>query len=269
MRAARRVLALVRKDLVLEWRGRDVLVPAGAFGLAVLLVLGLVSGGGPQDAPTLLWVSVLLASVLAAGRSAEREGEEGTLEVLLLYPGSREDLFWGRHLALCVLLLPTAARAQAVYGNIVGTVTDPSGAAVPNAKVTITDTGRNVSFTATTNESGVFNQRFLIVGRYQVRVEAAGFRAFVQEVGVSVDQETSLNIGLQIGDVNQVVEVTSEAPVLKTERSDVAVTFSEKTLTNLPIPGRRFTQIEIFTPGVTAFPGQTAASEDPQGSFRK
>lgn len=172
-------------------------------------------------------------------------------------------------LALCVLLLPTAARAQAVYGNIVGTVTDPSGAAVPNAKVTITDTGRNVSFTATTNESGVFNQRFLIVGRYQVRVEAAGFRAFVQEVGVSVDQETSLNIGLQIGDVNQVVEVTSEAPVLKTERSDVAVTFSEKTLTNLPIPGRRFTQIEIFTPGVTAFPGQTAASEDPQGSFRK
>ncbi|MER3455601.1 MAG: cytochrome C biogenesis protein [candidate division GAL15 bacterium] len=104
MRAARRVLALVRKDLVLEWRGRDVLVPAGAFGLAVLLVLGLVSGGGPQDAPTLLWVSVLLASVLAAGRSAEREGEEGTLEVLLLYPGSREDLFWGRHLALCVLL---------------------------------------------------------------------------------------------------------------------------------------------------------------------
>jgi heme exporter protein B len=105
MRAWRRVTALARKDLLLEWRGRDVLVPAASFGLAVLVVLGLLWGGGPEAAPPVLWLSVLLASVLATGRSAEREGEEGTLEVLLLYPGSREDLFWGRWLALCVLLL--------------------------------------------------------------------------------------------------------------------------------------------------------------------
>jgi hypothetical protein len=172
-------------------------------------------------------------------------------------------------LALCLLLPSTTAFGQAVYGNIVGTVTDPNGAAVPNAKVTITDTGRNVSFTATTNESGVFNQRFLIAGQYQVRVEAAGFRTHLQEASVSVDQETSLNIGLQIGDVSQVVEVSAETPVLKTERSDVATTLETKQVVNLPILGRRFTTFELLTPGVQATTSQTASSEDPQGSYRK
>lgn len=172
-------------------------------------------------------------------------------------------------LALLTLLSTTAAFGQAVYGNIVGTVTDQSGAAVPNARVTITDTGRGVSVNATTNESGNFTQRFLIVGRYQVRVEAQGFKASVQEVGVSVDQEVSLDIKLQPGAVSEEVTITAEAPLLKTERADVAITFSEKSLTTLPLLNRRFTSVELFTPGVTAWPGQTAASEDPQGSYRK
>ncbi|MGH9842670.1 MAG: TonB-dependent receptor domain-containing protein, partial [Blastocatellia bacterium] len=171
-------------------------------------------------------------------------------------------------LALSLLLAPTTF-GQAVYGNIVGTVTDPQGAAVPNAKVTITDIARGVSVTATSNESGNFNQRFLIVGRYSVKVEAQGFKSAVQEVNVSVDQEVSLDIKLQTGQVSESVTISAEAPLLKTERSDVAVTFSEKTLTTLPLLNRRFTSIEIFTPGVTAWPAQTAASEDPQGSFRK
>ncbi|MDR7447337.1 MAG: heme exporter protein CcmB, partial [Armatimonadota bacterium] len=82
MKAWRRVAAVARKDLLLEWRGRDAVLPAGSFGFAVLLVLGLVSGGGGEAAPSALWVSVLLAAVLAAGRGADREGEEGTREVL-------------------------------------------------------------------------------------------------------------------------------------------------------------------------------------------
>ena len=67
-------------------------------------------------------------------------------------------------LFVATLFIPVSALAQAVYGNIVGTVVDPSGAAVPNAKVIITDTSRAVSFTTTTNESGFFTQRFLIAG---------------------------------------------------------------------------------------------------------
>jgi carboxypeptidase family protein/TonB-dependent receptor-like protein len=172
-------------------------------------------------------------------------------------------------LALFLLLAPAVVRAQAVYGNIVGTVTDQQSAAVPDAKVTITDTQRRVTFTTTTNSSGNFTQRFLIAGTYQVRVEASGFKVTLQTVSVSVDQESRLDVKLEVGEVSQVVEVSAESPLLKTERSDVAVTFSEKAMINLPIPNRRFTSVEIFTPGITAFPGQTAASEDPQGSFRK
>ncbi len=171
-------------------------------------------------------------------------------------------------LAFIVLLAPKVF-GQAVYGNIVGTVVDPTGASVPNAKVTITDTQRSVSFNTTTNEDGFFTQRFLIVGRYQVRVEAPGFKSAVQEVSVSVDQEVSLNINLQTGAVTEEVTISAEAPLLKTERSDVSTTFTEKTVTNLPILNRRFTQFELLTPGVQATTSQTATSEDPQGSYRK
>ena len=66
----------------------------------------------------------------------------------------------------------------------------------------------------------------------------------MQNVIVSVDQETRAEIKLEVGEVTQVVEISAEAPLLKTERSDVAVTFSEKTLTNLPLINRRFTQLK-------------------------
>ena len=172
-------------------------------------------------------------------------------------------------LFVATLSIPVSALAQAVYGNVVGTVVDPSGAAVPNAKVIISDTSRALTFTTTTNESGFFTQRFLIAGTYQVRVEAGSFRAHVQDVSVSVDQETSLDVKLQLGDLSETVEVTAGTPLLKTERSDVATTFSEKTVASLPILNRRFTAFELLTPGVQATTSQTASSEDPQGSYRK
>src|SRR5262245_7322791 len=100
----------------------------------------------------------------------------------------------------CAVLLTFAAqnlRAQAVYGSIVGSITDASGAAVPNAQITITDTGRDVTTNTTANESGYFMQRYLIVGRYRVRVMASGFKAFVQEnVNVSVDTEVRMDVHL-------------------------------------------------------------------------
>lgn len=171
--------------------------------------------------------------------------------------------------AFLVLLAPSAAFGQAVYGNIVGTVTDPQGAAVPNAKVIITDTARQTSATTTTNDDGNFTQRGLIAGVYQIRVEASGFKAAVQNITVSVDQETRTDLKLEVGELSQVVEISSEAPLLKTERADVAVTFTSQTVTNLPLINRRFTQFELLTPGVQATTSQTASSEDPQGSFRK
>jgi hypothetical protein len=171
--------------------------------------------------------------------------------------------------AMLVLLTPSAVFGQAVYGNIVGTVTDPQGAAIANAKVIITDTARQTSVTTTTNNDGNFTQRGLIAGVYQIRVEAGGFKTALQNVTVSVDQETRTDLKLEVGDLTQVVEISAEAPLLKTERADVAVTFNQQTVTNLPLINRRFTQFELLTPGVQATTSQTASSEDPQGSFRK
>src|SRR5438105_3661867 len=88
-------------------------------------------------------------------------------------------------LALCAcafaLSVPAVLFGQAVYGSISGNVTDASGAAVPSAKVTITDTGKGVTYNTLTNESGNYTQGHLIVGIYDVRVEASGFSTYTQK----------------------------------------------------------------------------------------
>src|SRR5260370_26866997 len=174
-------------------------------------------------------------------------------------------------LLLCIALSAGALQAQAVYGSIVGTVADSSGAVVSGAKITITDVGRDVTMITTTNESGNYTQRALIVGKYRLRVEAPGFKAVIQDnIGVSVDTESRVDFHMEVGEVTQTLEVTGEASVLKTERSDVATTWSEKTVTNIPTLNRRFTNFQLMTPGVVSFPTSlTAASaENPQGSYR-
>jgi len=170
---------------------------------------------------------------------------------------------------LCCLSLQ-GAWAQAVYGNIVGNITDQSGAAVPGAKVIIRDLDRDVTFTTTTNETGNYSQQHLIAGRYQVRVEATGFGPVFQDVNVSVDAELRVDLKLTLGEVNQTVEVTSEAALLKTERSDVAMTFNTKSLNELPMLNRRFSNFQLITPGVMQTSGgpNSTESENPMGSYR-
>jgi hypothetical protein len=94
----------------------------------------------------------------------------------------------GALLFTVALCSASPGNAQAVYGSLFGTVTDSSGAVVANAKVTVTDIARNTAYTASTNESGHYEQIHLIVGKYRVRVEGTGFQSYVQEdVDVSVD----------------------------------------------------------------------------------
>jgi hypothetical protein len=169
------------------------------------------------------------------------------------------------------LLWPARLSSQAVYGSIVGSIVDASGAAVVGAKVTIRNVERDVATSTTTNESGNYTQRYLIVGRYQVRVEAAGFQTFVQDnVGVSVDSEARVDIRLQVGEVTQTLEVSAEASLLKTERSDVSTTYNQKAVAELPTLSRRFTNFQLLTPGVSLWPVSLTAAqpENPQGSYR-
>src|SRR5215470_7609347 len=167
-----------------------------------------------------------------------------------------------------LLFAPAPAIGQAVYGSISGNVVDSNGAAVSRAKVTITDTGKGVNYVTSTNESGNYSQTHLIVGVYEIRVEMAGFTTYVQRnVGVEVDATTQIDVRLTVGNVGEVVNVTAEAPLLKTERADVSDTITQKAVQELPVFGRDLNRLYFLVPGIQAS-GTTAASEQPHALFR-
>jgi len=169
---------------------------------------------------------------------------------------------------LLVFFGTESALGQAVFGNISGTVRDPSGSAVASAKVTVTDMGKGIEYANSTNESGNYAQSHLIVGLYQVRIEAAGFQSFVQKnVNVEVDTTNQVNITLTIGSVGEVVNISSEVPILKTERADVSDTITQKQVAELPVFGRDLSRLYFLVPGVQAN-GTSAPSEQPQDVYR-
>lgn len=159
--------------------------------------------------------------------------------------------------------------AQQVYGGIFGTVTDASGAGVPNAKVTITDQGKGTKYEITTNDTGNYTKGQLIPGTYTVEVEGTGFRkAISRDIVVNVDQNARVDIALELGSVSEQVEVTAAAPLLQSDRADVATTFSAKQLVELPSFNRNFQAYELLTPGTNKLGWQHASSENPQGSVQ-
>lgn len=171
-------------------------------------------------------------------------------------------------LMLTVSALSVSIRAQAVYGSISGTVTDSSGAVVSGATVTITSVERKTSDTVTTNDSGFYVKERLLPGNYEVKVEAANFKqGLISSVKVDVDTQTKVDAALEAGAVTDTVTVSaSEGQLLKTDRADVATTFDQKQVTDLPILDRNFTKFILLTPGTQQLQWQHAASENPQGS---
>ena len=172
-------------------------------------------------------------------------------------------------LLLCLVLaaFATTVRGQAVYGSIIGTVLDPQGNAVAGAKVTVTSVTKGTVEEATTNQDGNYTITHLIPDTYSVKVEASGFKAYsVPSLQVSADSAAHVDAKLEVGAVTQSVEVTAELPQLKTDRSDVAITFNEKYVEELPILNRNFTNFELLSPGTQKLVGWShAATENPQG----
>lgn len=183
---------------------------------------------------------------------------------------SRQTLLLLLGVALTIAVFASRAPAQAVYGNIIGTVTDPQGAAIVGATVTISDPAKNISRTTQTNESGNYTVTNLVPGRYQVRVEQRGYKVAAQEVEVKADVTARVDFSLQVGEVTEQVTVTEETQEisLKTDRADVATSFSQRQLQELPIFDRNFTNFTLLTPGTQKLGWQHAASENPQGSIQ-
>ncbi len=175
---------------------------------------------------------------------------------------------------LCIVGVACAAmcanvEAQATFGNVIGTVTDPSGAAVANAKVTLTSQDRGTVLSVLTNESGNFTQTHLSTGTYRVEIEAPGFQRYVQDnVIVSVDRSTRLDAQLAVGQVTEEVNVTANPATLVTDRAEVSTSLNTQMLGQLPIFDRNLTQVQLMLPGAQKMPWQHASSENPQGGIQ-
>ena len=172
-------------------------------------------------------------------------------------------------LRLCLLVAlicstAPASLAQATYGNIIGTVTDPAGAVVPGAQVKAVNTGTNISSIVRTNPSGNYELTQLLPGTYNVTFSKEGFQNFVQEnVTVAVGQSSPLSVVLQLGSVEQKVTVTAAPPLLQTDRAEVSTRLTSQVIENLPILNRNFTDIELLLPGNVKNAWQHPLNENP------
>lgn len=167
---------------------------------------------------------------------------------------------WYRRLSACLtaslvllisfFLAPSVSRAQEVTASINGVVTDPTGAAVGGAKVTAKDLERGTVWPTTTNSDGFYSFPRLLVGRYEVRVEASGFQAAVKsDVVLQLNQAAKIDFPLSVGNVNQTVEVTSAAPILQTENTQLGTVLDSRTNEQLPLATRNYVQLTLLSPG--------------------
>ena len=152
---------------------------------------------------------------------------------------------------LSVIFWALFSFAQSDTGQIAGTVTDASGAVVSGATVTATNVGKDRSVTVTTGGSGDFSISTLNPGHYKVEVKAANFKTLTQEVDLQVGQVLPLDIKLTPGAVTENVEVTSAAPLVSTDSSDLGGVIQGRQVVDLPLNARNFTQLATLVPGVT------------------
>jgi hypothetical protein len=157
------------------------------------------------------------------------------------------------------------ARGQVLYGSLVGTVTDPSGALVPAAEVKITNRATNQTRTALTNEAGLYSFSNVLAGPYDMEVKAAGFRV-LRRTGLEVVVNTVRreDVQLQVGQITDAITVTGGAVALQTERADVTTEIRSDAVTNLPIGGyRNYQSLINLVAGATPAQFQNAAISRP------
>jgi len=155
--------------------------------------------------------------------------------------------------AFLVLAASGVAWSQTVQGVITGTITDPTGAVVPGATVTITNVGTNISQTTTTGSDGSYRFPLVPPGSYTLEIKAANFGGVrVSGVVVEASQTIAINRQLELAKTSQLVEVTSEAPLVQTATSDLATQIDRTTIENAPLADRDvFSTLPFLAPQVS------------------
>lgn len=169
-------------------------------------------------------------------------------------------------LTLLVAFCDTAsAAAQVTTGTLVGTVRDPGGI-VPGASVTIREVNRGTSGSFVTDDTGSYTAPFLSPGTYVVEVSVPGFKKWVRDgVVLQVNQRGRVDVTLEVGGVAETTNVTAEAPLLRTDSSEVGTVIEERAIKELPLNGRNFAALVYLTPGIT--PGQAGENLSGASTF--
>src|SRR3989441_6582648 len=149
------------------------------------------------------------------------------------------------------LIAPATALAQTGAGSLTGIVTDQTGATVPGATVTATNQATNVIYTAVSNEAGNYTVTSLPIGTYVVKVELSGFKtAATKPIELEAKQILRVDFKLEVGTLEEAIEVTGVSPVLQTESATVGEVISGTTVNSLPLNGRNTGQLSLLLPGV-------------------
>jgi hypothetical protein len=174
-------------------------------------------------------------------------------------------VFW------CCVVTAAAARAQRLDGTLRVTVTDKTGAAIEDARVTVSNEAMNVARVATASSAGTYVFPDLLVGSYTVTVEKDGFKKFVAK-GIQVESNQVAEAGatLEIGDAASVVQVEAGAELVKTESSELGATFSGRVVNDLPVNtlGGDVKEFAVFVPGTTTQQGGVLGSGGSIGGTR-
>jgi hypothetical protein len=160
---------------------------------------------------------------------------------------------------------PYPAAAQELYGSVVGTVTDGSGARIPGATITIVNRDNNLTMTSVSNESGAYTFTNVLPGRYDVKVSLQGFKEFVQQnVPVTTGSISRVEAKLEVGQLTESVTVQSEVQLLKTDKADTGAVFSSKEIEDLPLTEfRNYQSLLDLVPGATPSELQNAEIDTP------
>jgi len=141
--------------------------------------------------------------------------------------------------------------SQTLDTGILGTITDPGGAAIAGVNVIIKNPATGLSRTVKTAQDGKYEVRYLVPGQYTVETQAAGFRTErTNSITIEINQQARIDFAMQIGEIQQTVEVTSLSPLLQTENATLGEVINTERIVNLPLNGRSFVQLSALTPGV-------------------
>jgi len=162
---------------------------------------------------------------------------------------------------LVLVLLPCSLYAQLYSGSLTGIVTDPSGAVIPAAAVTLRDEGKGFTYTASTNAIGRYLLRPLPPSTYTLTVGAKGFQTFTQSgITLDVNQSSEINLSLLVGTATQTINVEARSPVLETQNATTGQEVDRTFIDKMPLVGRGVMDLTFLAPGVNPAPGNTFGS---------